>query len=194
MTSNRPFCRALSLLCVCLVLLPALLSTPAAAASKKRIQSYHYPTNTLIGENRPFCRALSLLCVCLVLLPALLSTPAAAASKKRIQSYHYPTNTLIGEKLPYNQLSDEKGNPAQIEIKDGQYTLITYWASWCPDCQQEFEHLPQILPVLKEYGNVQWYLVNRTDGTDETLASARTSFPTKKATLPKLKSRTVSTP
>ena len=37
MTSNRPFCRALSLLCVCLVLLPALLSTPAAAASKKRI-------------------------------------------------------------------------------------------------------------------------------------------------------------
>ena len=123
-------------------------------------------------SNRPFCRALSLLCVCLVLLPALLSTPAAAASKKRIQSYHYPTNTFIGEKLPYNQLSDEKGNPAQIEIKDGQYTLITYWASWCPDCQQEFEHLPQILPVLKEYGNVQWYLVNRTDGTDETLASA----------------------
>ncbi len=123
-------------------------------------------------SNRPFCRALSLLCVCLVLLPALLSTPAAAASKKRIQSYHYPTNTLIGEKLPYNQLSDEKGNPAQIEIKDGQYTLITYWASWCPDCQQEFEHLPQMLPVLKEYGNVQWYLVNRTDGADETLASA----------------------
>ena len=29
-----------------------------------------------------------------------------------------------------------------------------------------------MLPVLKEYGNVQWYLVNRTDGTDETLASA----------------------
>ena len=125
-------------------------------------------------SNRPFCRALSLLCVCLVLLPALLSTPAAAASKKRIQSYHYPTNTLIGEKLPYNQLSDEKGNPAQIEIKDGQYTLITYWASWCPDCQQEFEHLPQMLPVLKEYGNVQWYLVNRTDGADETLAVSYT--------------------
>lgn len=29
-----------------------------------------------------------------------------------------------------------------------------------------------MLPVLKEYGNVQWYLVNRTDGADETLASA----------------------
>ena len=77
-------------------------------------------------SNRPFCRALSLLCVCLVLLPALLSTPAAAASKKRIQSYHYPTNTLIGEKLPYNQLSDEKGNPAQIEIKDGQYLSLIH--------------------------------------------------------------------
>ena len=115
-------------------------------------------------SNRPFCRALSLLCVCLVLLPALLSTPAAAASKKRIQSYHYPTNTLIGEKLPYNQLSDEKGNPAQIEIKDGQYTLITYWASWCPDCQQEFEHLPQMLPVhftmLKRVFELQGFTVD----------------------------------
>ena len=75
-------------------------------------------------SNRPFCRALSLLCVCLVLLPALLSTPAAAASKKRIQSYHYPTKPYR-RKAALQQLSDEKGNPAQIEIKDGQYTLIT---------------------------------------------------------------------
>ena len=50
MTSNRPFCRALSLLCVCLVLLPALLSTPAAAASKKRIQSYHYPKKATLPK------------------------------------------------------------------------------------------------------------------------------------------------
>lgn len=104
--------------------------------------------------------------------PVIFSVTASAASTKYIQSYYYPTKTLIGEELPYNQLSDQNGNPAQIEIGENQYTLITYWASWCPDCEEELSHLPELLPVLDEYENVQWYLVNRTDGVDDTIATA----------------------
>ena len=86
--------------------------------------------------NKTLCRVLCAVCALAMVLPVIFSVTASAASTKYIQSYYYPTKTLIGEELPYNQLSDQNGNPAQIEIGENQYTLITYWASWCPDCEE----------------------------------------------------------
>ena len=93
---------------------------------------------------KTLCRVLCAVCALAMVLPVIFSVTASAASTKYIQSYYYPTKTLIGEELPYNQLSDQNGNPAQIEIGENQYTLITYWASWCPDCEEELSHLPEI--------------------------------------------------
>ena len=138
---------------------------------------------------KTLCRVLCAVCALAMVLPVIFSVTASAASTKYIQSYYYPTKTLIGEELPYNQLSDQNGNPAQIEIGEGQYTLITYWASWCPDCEEELSHLPELLPVLDEYENVQWYLVNRTDGVDDTIATASAYLKEQGITLPSLTTR-----
>ena len=135
---------------------------------------------------KTLCRVLCAVCALAMVLPVIFSVTASAASTKYIQSYYYPTKTLIGEELPYNQLSDQNGNPAQIEIGENQYTLITYWASWCPDCKEELSHLPELLPVLDEYENVQWYLVNRTDGVDDTIATASAYLKEQGITLPSL--------
>lgn len=135
---------------------------------------------------KTLCRVLCAVCALAMVLPVIFSVTASAASTKYIQSYYYPTKTLIGEELPYNQLSDQNGNPAQIETGENQYTLITYWASWCPDCEEELSHLPELLPVLDEYENVQWYLVNRTDGVDDTIATASAYLKEQGITLPSL--------
>ena len=117
---------------------------------------------------KKFHRIISMFCVAVLLLPMVLGLSVSAAEKRYLG---YPVNLLIGEKLPVNSFVDEKGKAAKIEIAEGQYTLITYWASWCPDCQEELAYLPQLKEVLKDYPNVKWYLVDRVDGQDESIQS-----------------------
>lgn len=117
---------------------------------------------------KKFHRIISMFCVAVLLLPMVLGLSVSAAEKRYLG---YPVNLLIGKKLPVNSFVDEKGKAAKIEIAEGQYTLITYWASWCPDCQEELAYLPQLKEVLKDYPNVKWYLVDRVDGQDESIQS-----------------------
>lgn len=98
----------------------------------------------------------------------------------------FPKKMIIGKPIPYAQFVDEKGNKASIDIKEGQYTIVTYWASWCSDCQEEFSLLPKLKPVLKEYDNVQWYLIDRADGDRETIKAAAQFVTEKKPGLPVL--------
>ena len=86
-----------------------------------------------------------------------------SANAAEITKLGHPKKMLLGEPVALNRFCDEKGSPVSIQPKEGQYTLLTYWASWCPDCGEEFSYLPKLKEVLKEYPNVQWYLVNTTN-------------------------------
>lgn len=107
-----------------------------------------------------------------------------SASAAEITQLGHPKKMLLGEPVALNRFCDEKGSPVSIQPKEGQYTLLTYWASWCPDCGEEFSYLPKLKEVLKEYPNVQWYLVNRTDGERETLQTAAAFIKKKQIGLP----------
>ena len=107
-----------------------------------------------------------------------------SASAAEITQLGHPKKMLLGEPVALNRFCDEKGSPVSIQPKEGQYTLLTYWASWCPDCREEFSYLPKLKEVLKEYPNVQWYLVNRTDGERETLQTAAAFIKKKQIGLP----------
>lgn len=110
-------------------------------------------------------RVLSILCLAAILLPVLAGVTASADGRYT----GFPTKMVVGGELPAKNLTDASGKPAKLE--PGKYTLVTYWASWCSDCQEEFRLLPKLIPVLKEYEGAKWYLIDRVDGQRETLKS-----------------------
>lgn len=49
---------------------------------------------------------------------------------------------------------DEKGNPVQLSalMTPGNYTLIDFWASWCPYCIKELPELKDLHEKWKDHG------------------------------------------
>ncbi len=124
---------------------------------------------------------ISIFCVGVVLMPMMMSVSASAADKRHTG---YPERMLIGQTVALDKFCDEKGTAIKIQPKEGQYTIMTYWASWCSDCQEEFSYLPKLKEVLKDYSNVQWYLVDRVDGHKEDLQSGAAFIKNKNIGLP----------
>jgi thiol-disulfide isomerase/thioredoxin len=65
---------------------------------------------------------------------------------------------------------DEYGNAVQLSDYFGKPIVLNFWASWCTYCIQEMPHFNN---AYYKYPDVQFLMVNVTDGTDETLASAQ---------------------
>lgn len=64
---------------------------------------------------------------------------------------------------------DEYGNPVQLSDYFGKPIVLNFWASWCTYCIQE---MPSFNNAYYKYPDVQFLMINVTDGQSETLASA----------------------
>ncbi len=65
---------------------------------------------------------------------------------------------------------DKNGNAVKLSEKFGKPIVISFWASWCGVCKAE---MPDIETVYKELGDeVEFMMINVTDGTQETKESA----------------------
>ena len=74
-------------------------------------------------------------------------------------------------------LTDKGGNEVQLSNFAGKPMVLNFWASWCGPCQME---MPDFEEMYKTYGeDVQFVMVNMTDGSQETVESA-TQFITEK--------------
>lgn len=85
---------------------------------------------------------------------------------------HYPTNCVIGERLPSFSLEKEDGTKIQIDDYKGKVVVLSFWASWCPYCQKQLDHVKEFEETLKKYDNVEFILVNKLDGVKETKEQA----------------------
>lgn len=66
---------------------------------------------------------------------------------------------------------DEEGNAYRLSDFQGQPVILNFWASWCGPCTSE---MPDIEHAYQEYGDqIQFLLVNLTDGYQETVDSAQ---------------------
>ena len=90
------------------------------------------------------------------------STPAADAA---------PTPTPALAMAPDFTVYDAGGEPVRLSDFRGTPVVINFWASWCGPCQSE---MPAFDAAAAEYeGQVRFLMVNLTDGSQETQATAQ---------------------
>ena len=65
---------------------------------------------------------------------------------------------------------DADGTQVHLSDYHGKPVVLNFWASWCGPCKSE---LPDFEAAFKEYGDqIQFMMINLTDGTKETMESA----------------------
>lgn len=66
---------------------------------------------------------------------------------------------------------DYSGKQTTLSEKVGKPVVINFWASWCGPCKSEF---PAFENAYQNYGNdVEFMMINLTDGYQETVSSAK---------------------
>lgn len=73
-------------------------------------------------------------------------------------------------KAPDITFYDLAGNAVKLSDYFGKPIVLNFWASWCGPCKEE---MPAFDEVYRQYnGEVVFLMVNRTDGSSETVRSA----------------------
>ena len=75
------------------------------------------------------------------------------------------------KKAPDFTVVDSQGEACKLSDFAGQPVVLNFWASWCGPCQME---MPYFEEKYLEYGDrVAFLMVNLTDGSQETLETAK---------------------
>lgn len=88
--------------------------------------------------------------------------------KEEIERY---VSRMENQPLKDTLLISENGDPHRLNDFQNKPKVLVFWASWCPDCQQE---LPVFQSLFKKYGHeVDFFMINLQDGKNETEDSSK---------------------
>ena len=65
---------------------------------------------------------------------------------------------------------DANGNTVKLSDFRGKPVVLNFWATWCYYCKTE---MPDFNKAYQKYPDVQFLMVNATDGVHETVSSAK---------------------
>lgn len=115
-----------------------------------------------------------------VLLVVLIA--GAALLYHRLRN-DYNGNNLMGESqmqdspasksanaAPDFTVLDDEGNEVKLSDYKGKPVVLNFWATWCYYCKLE---MPDFNEACQKYPDVQFLMVNATDGVQETMSSAK---------------------
>ena len=86
------------------------------------------------------------------------------------------------DKAPDFTVYNINKEPVKLSDYIGKPVILNFWASWCGPCTAE---MPDFQELYETYGNqIQFLMVNMTDGTYETRLSAQTFIESKGYTFP----------
>ena len=92
------------------------------------------------------------------------------AAKARVSQPTVAVETVAEEAAPDFTFYDAEGNGHKLSDFRGKPVILNFWASWCGPCKAE---MPDIEAAYQEYGEqIQFLIVNLTDGSSETVETA----------------------
>lgn len=71
---------------------------------------------------------------------------------------------------PDFEVLDRSGNAVRLSDFIGKPVVINFWATWCYYCKAE---MPDFNKAYENYPDVQFLMINATDGVRETMDSAK---------------------
>ena len=84
-----------------------------------------------------------------------------------------PEYCNLNEKIPNISFTSESGKRITMKEFEGKKVILTFWASWCPDCRNELSHINEFISTTKKYGDINYILVNKSDNAKETKETAK---------------------
>ena len=85
-----------------------------------------------------------------VLLVAMTAQVMAQGIQEEDADAKYATGMLkAGTTAPDFTLTDPDGKAVSLSDFRGQYVVLDFWASWCPDCRKD---IPEVKALHKKYG------------------------------------------
>ena len=78
--------------------------------------------------------------------------PNLAVTQKINEKVKILKNTSVGGTVTELNLPDKNGNKIALSSIKAQYTLIDFWASWCPPCRRESKILAELYKKYNEKG------------------------------------------
>lgn len=93
---------------------------------------------------------------------------------------------MVGKAAPGFQLNDIDGRSVSLSDFSGKPVLLTFWASWSPDCQREMPVIQQIYDKWQNDGLVVLTIDILNSRPDETQANLETFMSTNNYSFPVL--------
>lgn len=100
------------------------------------------------------------------------SSPMAVEEEKSGEEGGSEEEGSEQSQAPDFTVADGSGSPVNLSDFSGVPVVLNFWASWCSPCKEE---MPEFNEAFAEYdGQIQFMMVNLTDGSSETVDSAKT--------------------